>query len=140
MDYLDKLIPLALLAIVAAFLAVLVRRVARDLDTAPRKQEAAKPPPLAVAIARETPPPLKIVPLRMAAPVVVAPVPVLQPDVAAPAVTSAKREFQPETVAPPKKKTPIQTVMNLLNEKDPVAVAFLLHEIFGPPVSKRNSK
>jgi hypothetical protein len=126
MDYLDKVIPLAVLAIAAAFLVMLIRRVGRENDASPRVEAVPKPiEAIAVAVApvvavvpkvdADGPPPIAVRPRR-------------KKDVPTPTVVKALAAPTP---------TSIQTVLGLLREKDSLAVAFVLHEILGPPVSKR---
>jgi hypothetical protein len=113
MEHLDRLIPPAILGVVAAFVLFLLRRTARDKDV--------------TAGSAETP----------------APIPIAQPIVVAVPVAEIKRARQkrrtrtPAVVPIAPVKTPIHTVLGLLKEKDTLAAAFLLREILAPPVSKR---
>ena len=145
MEHLDKLIPLVILGAVGAFLVFLVRRVARDVEVAPRARES-------VARVEVKPEPVQIE-LPIAAPAVVvqevAPVPVLasvadepvapsrQPVALVERQRTKKLKPAPTAVTVIPAETPIEAVLGLLKEKDGLAVAFVLREILAPPVSKR---
>jgi hypothetical protein len=130
MEYLDKIIPLAILGLAAASLIVLVRRVAREKEPAVRVEEP--PVPVEVAPIVETPAIVVAVEPIAMEPVVVAP-PVVVPTEARAKRPSLKKVIPPFVVKP----TPIQTVLGLLKENDSLAAAFVLHEILGPPRSRR---
>jgi hypothetical protein len=116
MEHMDRLIPPAILGVVAAFVLFLLRRTARDKDAAPRIAEAT---PALVPV--ETPS-------------------AISGQVAAVEIkrTRSRRTRTPAVaVQTAPVKTPIHTVLGLLKEKDTLAAAFLLREILAPPVSKR---
>ncbi len=118
MEHLDRLIPLAILGVVATFVLLLLWRTAREKDATQRSGEAL-PAPIAV----DTPQP--------AADAV---------EVAAEEIKSErpkKRRRPAIVVQAAPGKTPIHAVLALLKEKDTLAAAFLLREILAPPVSKR---
>ena len=139
MDYLDKLIPLVILGAVGAFLVFLVRRVARDMDAPPRAAETVapaevKPAPIEIAAIVETP----AVVVPEAVPVMAEPmVAGLPPVIQAPAPVRRRKKPMATVATVIPTETPIQAVLGLLQEKDGLAVAFVLREIFAPPVSKR---
>ena len=164
MDYLDKLIPFAMLGAVAAFVFFLLRRAAWDKDAGNqsedstmrdevRRQAGRVEEPVAVIMGEE--------------PVVVGKQSVSREKSEIPSAATSKREDEnvvaaksvapefphpgPSQSAKPKRKkrapspaapptplpTPIVTVIGLLQEKDSLAAAFLLREILAPPVSRR---
>ena len=132
MEQLDKLIPLAILGAVGAFLVFLVRRVARENEVVPGNEQL-------VAPVEVKPEPVQI-DLSIAA-IVERPPIVVQDAMSLPVVAPVKRrrskQPKPMTVNVTPVETPIQTVLGLLKEKDGLAAAFMLCEIFAPPVSKR---
>jgi hypothetical protein len=114
MEHLDRLIPLAILGVVAALVLFLLWRTAREERATPRSAEVL-PPPIPV----ETPQP--------------APLPAME-------INSGrrKRKRRPAVaIQSAPVHTPTHTVLGLLKEKDALAAAFLLREILAPPVSKR---
>jgi hypothetical protein len=125
MEHLEKLIPLAVLLGVAAFLVMLLRRATRETNV--------------VAAAKE-PEPVVVVVMPQEAPVAVEPAPVETP-------VEAVVEDAPTPIIKPRRpaskrrvragKTPVQSVLAMLHDKDALAKAFLLREILAPPVSRR---
>jgi hypothetical protein len=126
MEHLDRLIPLAVLFVVAAILIALLRRATRETTegTEPRREVALRPTP-AVVVAPKIEPAPAPAPSQTAAP------PLKPPKQARPTPTGVP-------AAPP--KTPIHRVLDLVQEKDALVTAFLLGEILGAPVSKRSTK
>src|SRR5438874_2714285 len=109
MEHLDKLIPLAILGVVGAFLVFLVRRVARTPDAAPQTEVA---PQAAVRV-----------PETSAAPAVVenvvtATLAVPEPEMPSPTqVLRTKRKKAPvPSISSPTVQTPIVTVLDLLKK------------------------
>ncbi len=134
MEHLEKLIPLAVLLGVAAFLVGLLRRLARENTVVdPRRELVVKPTPVLVDRPKEG--------IRVAARPVepaAAPVPLaIEPKPAAPPPKRRKRAEPKPVVPATPTKSPIQSVLGLLQEKDTLVTAFLLREILGPPVSKQ---
>jgi hypothetical protein len=115
MEHLDRLIPLAILGVVAAFVLFLLRRSAREKDVMPRSVDAR---------------------IETAAPISVAQ-PILVDVVEIKSERPKKERAPAVTVQAAPAQTPIHTVLGLLKEKDTLAAAFLLREILAPPVSKR---
>jgi hypothetical protein len=147
-EHLDKLIPLVILAAVGALLVFLVRRVARDADAAPRAEETVarvevKSPPVPItaiveapaAVVPEVAPKLVVGPMAAEPATVVPAAASIQP--AAPVRRLRRKQPMPTAVQVAPAETPIQTVLGLLREKDGLAIALVLREIFAPPVSKR---
>jgi hypothetical protein len=135
MEYLDKLIPLAVLGAVGAFLLFVLRRVTREQDVAPRSAELtmrveAKPKPV-IAVAQEK----KQIASEALAKREDEKVAVASSVIPMPAERPKKKKRTPSVVVPA--EMPIQTVLGLLKDKDTLAAAFLLREILAPPVSKR---
>ena len=164
MDYLDNLIPFAILGAVGAFVFFLLRRAERDKDAGNRSEDSTmrdemrpEPGKLEQSIAGMGEEPV----------VAVVQESVLQDESAVPSRATSKSEdenavatnsvafeFPPQGTAtrkkPTRKKraptpvvgtpsvpTPIVSVLGLLKEKNSLAVAFLLREILAPPVSRR---
>ena len=119
MEPLERLIPLAMLGTIAAFVVFLIRR---------GRHERA---PL-VLVHEETKQTVASSPIPGARGLEV--VAVVAPPIAN--VTPAQTP-SPAIEPAPSGRTAIQTVVELLQDKDAVAVGFLLSEIFGPPVSRR---
>jgi hypothetical protein len=130
MEHFEKLIPLAVLMGVAAFLVALLRRATRENSVVePWREVAVKPAAVAVEARKEE--------IRRAIPPV------------EPAAAPKPVRIEPKAAAPPKRakpklvieaaptKTPIHGVLDLLRQKDTLVTAFLLREILGPPVSRR---
>ncbi len=115
MDHLDKLIPLAILGVVAVFFVALLRRATRT-ELARPAVPIAEPMPVVEPKAVVTPPPLVVAPAkpkkRKRAPII-------------PAATSSP---------PP---TTIHKVLGMLKDKDALATAFLLREILDQPTARR---
>jgi hypothetical protein len=126
MEHLEKLIPLAVLLGVAAFLLMLLRRATRETIVV---EVAKEPEPIAVEPVPPPEAPVVIEPARVEIPVEavaeVAPSPISEPLRSGP-----KKRVRPN-------KTPVQSVLAMLHDKDALAKAFLLREILGPPVSRR---
>ena len=115
MEHLDRLIPLFILAAIGVFVLIVLCRSPRQTATTQHPAE----PLSAIAVAQ---------------PAVVA--------VEVPAVKirrkKLKRKRVPAVVGPAAlPRTPIDTVLGLLRDKDTLAAAFLLREILAPPVSRR---
>ena len=126
MEHLDKLIPLAILGLIGVVAVFLIRRVARERDAAMHPGDQ----PIHV----------EAQPVKTAEPVAVVPepIPVAAASEPAAAVTVGnRRKRAPTPVAAPTPPTPVVNVMDLLQNKDALAAAFLLREILAPPVSKR---
>ena len=146
MEYLDKLIPLLILGGVGAFLVFLVRRVAREMDAVPRAEETVapvemKPEPVlietpTVMVEQEVAPLPTVAPMS-AEPATVVPAAAASIQPAAPARRLRRKQPMPTAVQAAPAETPIQAVLGLLREKDGLAIALVLREIFAPPVSKR---
>ena len=66
--------------------------------------------------------------------VVTEPPPFVEPVTPVERPRRVKRKAVPAIIAP---ATTMGTVLDLLKDKDALAVALVLHEILGPPVSKR---
>ena len=115
MDYLDKLIPFSVLIAVGAFLLYILRLAMREQnaqwhDRAPRKSAViVEPPELAPTVEENRTP--------------------------APPAPQGIPRAEPKPKEPA--KMPIHAVLDLLKEKDSLAVAFLLREILDKPVSRR---
>jgi hypothetical protein len=115
MENLDRLIPLAILAVLGICVLILLRRSPREKDA---KLSAAEPLPA---------------------------IPVAQPAAVAMEVPAAKikrkkpirRRVPAVTAQSVQRQMPVQTVLGLLKDKDTLAAAFLLREILAPPVSQR---
>jgi hypothetical protein len=139
MDYLEKLIPLAVLGAVAAFLVVVLRRAAREQVDAPPANEL----PIRVGqVAVKTPKPVVVYEKQeVLIPAVMKRedemIAVAIPVIAEKARPKRKKQTPPAVVTVIPAATPIETVLGLLKEKDTLAAAFLLREILAPPVSKR---
>lgn len=122
MNHLDKLIPLVTLLSVAAFLLFLLRRAARSKElTTWQESVPVNPQPVpVVALPQE----------EIRVPVV--------PTAAEKRAARKKRTPTPavEATSP----TPIDAALGLLKEKDALVTAFLLREILGPPVSRRQAR
>jgi hypothetical protein len=116
MDHLDKLIPLAVLLIIGAFLLLVLRRAAREAKAA------------ADLAARAISVPEPVLP-----PAVVAEVPAT-PTVEKP--RKKRRRPQPVAASLPN-QNPVTTVLDLLRDKDALVKAFLLREILDKPVALR---
>ena len=134
MEYLNKLIPLAIFGILAAFLIALARRAARETEPTPRVEESAS------EAAREAI--SESVPVREEPIVVVAvvPAPVEMPPIVEVIAPVRQRRPPKAKVAPApviSAATPIQTVLGLLKEMDTLLAAMILQEILGPPASNR---
>jgi hypothetical protein len=119
MDIGDKLIPLLGLAGVGAFLLFLLRLAKNEQAAPPRIESAVEKAPIATPVS-----------VPVATPVVVNAPP---PEVAAPAAGPPA----PIVIAKKTPSSPVHAVIELLKKKDSLTTAFLLHEILGPPVSKR---
>lgn len=129
MEPLDKLIPLAILGAVGAFLVFLVRRAIRQESAASSAEVPAVVEPIQVeALA------VVVTPQPVAVEAEVKPNEVIVESIVR--KRRLKKALLPLVAAPP--QTPIVTVLELLKQKDSLAAAFLLHEILAPPVSKRN--
>jgi hypothetical protein len=114
MEHLDRLIPLFILGAIGAFVLILLRRSPRQTAATQRLAEPASAVSVAQPAAVVEVPAGKIKRKKM------------------------KRKRVPAVVgpaAPP--RTPIDTVLGLLRDKDTLAAAFLLREILAPPVSQR---
>jgi hypothetical protein len=165
MDYLDKLIPFAILGAVAAFVFFLLRRAVRDKDAGNRSEDSTmrdevRPEPgkvkqssagmgeepVVVVVKESGPQEKSALTLRATS---------KREDENAVAANSVAIEFPPQGTATskkPKRKrraptpvvgtpsvpTPIVSVLGLLKEKNSLAAAFLLREILAPPVSRRH--
>jgi hypothetical protein len=138
MNHLDKLIPLAVLGIAAAFLVILIRRVAREKEAAPRVEVTTTPTVEVPAVVIRVEPVVTVVAEPVADVELVVPPPVIVQADARPKRRSTKVMPTPVLVKPMPRQTPIQTVLGLLKEKDSLAAAFVLHEILGRPVSMRH--
>jgi hypothetical protein len=114
MDHLDKLIPLAVLLIIGAFLLLVLRRAAREAKAA-------------ADLAAQT------IPAPVVAPAVVVAVPETPP-VEKP--RKKRRPPQPVAASLPS-QGPVTTVLDLLRDKDALVKAFLLREILDKPVALR---
>ena len=165
MDHLDKLIPLAILGAVGAFVFFLLRRAARDKDAGDRSEDSTvraevRPQPgkldqsvavvgeaPVVAVVQESgPPEERAVPLSetlkredeyaVTANSDTAQLP-LEVTVSSKKSNRKKRAPTP-VVGTPSVPTPIVSVIGLLKEKNSLAAAFLLREILAPPVSRRH--
>jgi hypothetical protein len=139
MDYLEKLIPLAVLAAVAAFLLVVLRRAAREQVDAPPAKES---PILFEQAAMKTPEPAVVHEKQeVLIPTVMKredeTIAVTTPVIAENTRPKKKKRTLPAVVTVIPAATPIETVLDLLKEKDTLAAALVLHEILGQPVSKR---
>jgi hypothetical protein len=164
MNHLDKLIPLAILGVVGAFMFFLLRRAARDKDAGNRSEDSTmrdevRPQPgkldqsvavlgeePVVAVVQESGPqeesafPSRATSERedeyaVAANSVTAQLP-LEVTATSKKPTRKKRAPTP-VVGTPCVPTPIVSVMGLLKGKNSLAAAFLLREILAPPVSRR---
>jgi hypothetical protein len=165
MDYLDKLIPFAILGAVCAFVFFLLRRAAQDKDAGNRSDDSAMrdevwPQPVRVeqpvAVMGEQP---VVVVVQESFPKQNSAFPLgatsKREDENAVAANSVTAEFSPlgtATSKKPKRKkraptpivgtpsvpTPIVSVIGLLKEKNSLAAALLLREILAPPVSRRH--
>ena len=165
MNHLDKLIPLAILGAVGAFVFFLLRRAARDKDAGDRSEDSTvraevRPQPgkldqsvavvgkaPVVAVVQESgPPEERAVPLSetlkredeyaVTANSDTAQLP-LEVTVSSKKSNRKKRAPTP-VVGTPSVPTPIVSVIGLLKEKNSLAAAFLLREILAPPVSRRH--
>jgi hypothetical protein len=165
MNHLDKLILLAILGAVGAFVFLLLRRAARDKDSRNRPKDATmrdvvRPQPgkldQSVAVLGEEPVVAVVqesgsreesaVPLRatskredkdaVAANSVTAQLP---PQGTATSKKPKRKKRAPTpVVGTPSAPTPIVSVMGLLEGENSLATAFLLREILAPPVSRRH--
>ena len=119
MEYLEKLMALAILGGVGALLIFLLRR-ARAKDNAAQAEEVRKNVETPAVVVEKPP---VVVTASAPAPIV---------NVKAAENRRAKTRRKKATAAPPLVK-----VMGLLKEKDALVAAFLLREILAPPVSRR---
>jgi hypothetical protein len=143
MEPLNKLLLLAVLGAVAALLVFLLRQAFRESSTSTAQPERVESKPV------DTEPPIEMKreePVVAMTPQPAATIPeepiALTPAIPVVAARSRpvrrKRKPAPATAAAlPSEATPIGTVLELLKRKDSLPAAFLLREIFGPPVSKR---
>ncbi|HZZ82552.1 MAG TPA: hypothetical protein VFE62_28900 [Gemmataceae bacterium] len=117
MEHLERIVPLAMLATIAAFVLILIRRGWRE-------DASARPVSMATMLQP------KVKPITR----VVEPVPVQQ--VATDPAPVSARQPAPAVAAQPA-TMPIHGVLALLQRKDTLITGFLLSEILGPPVSQR---
>ena len=139
MDFLDKVVPLAVLGTVAALVVFLMRRNAQKMDFAPRSTDSPMP-------VKTQPEPAKIDESnakRLEPALVVAPQPVTLPPTAPQRlIRPAKRKRPPVPgLASPLQHppTPIAKAIELLQDKDSLVAVFLLREILAPPLSRRQN-
>lgn len=123
MDHTDKLLPLLVLGVLCAILLVLLRRGSRERPAVSVINSTMN----AMAgeeVRREAGPAPAVAVLAIAA--------------AAAVVEQKPRRAKPlpAPVSPPSPST-IDTVLGLLHDRQSLAAAFLLREIFAPPVSRR---
>lgn len=119
MEFLEQLILLAVLGVVAGVVFFLLRQGQREIDLSTSTADAPSPP---VADAP-------------ALPIVVQPVAIDKS-------TSRKRKRRvvenPSLTLPARSETsPIANVLAMLKEKNALTTAFILQEILGPPLAKR---
>jgi hypothetical protein len=118
MDPIDKLLPLLILGVLGTILLVLLRRTAREKSAESVRQEAPKP---VVVVATE------VAPREDRTPPVIIVKEAVKP----------KRERMQPLPAPTAPPATIDTVLGMLRDQQTLAAAFLLREVFAPPVSRR---
>src|SRR3954447_8161648 len=112
MEHMERLLPLAILAALAMFVMILIRRGWREHANSRPLVSATAPRPEVKAVVESAPASMQ---------------PTNQPTSVTPAAVVCE---QPT-------RTPVHQVLALLQEKDAVAMGFVLSEILGPPVSRR---
>jgi hypothetical protein len=165
MDYVDKLIPFAILGAVAAFVFFLLRRATQDRAVGNRSEDsrmldevrpeprnveqpivAMGQKPVVIAMRESSPQQKSAIPLGGASTrddedEVPANSETAEPPPQGPMTTKRpkrKKRAPTPVVAPPTAPMSIVTVFGLLKEKNSLAAAFLLHEILAPPVARRH--
>lgn len=124
MDNIEQTIPFVVLLAVGALLLVLVRRTSTLNDALVSPSPEIEPED-------ERPETLPLPANVTAAPTLA---------VESPTITlngRRKPRKKREAASKPAEATPIETVVGLLKQKNTLAAAFLLREIFAPPVSRR---
>jgi hypothetical protein len=125
MDSIDKLLPLLILGVLGAILLVLLRRTAREKPTVSARAVAPKPVAAEVAPTQDRQVPVALV--KDACEAEAAP--------SAAVKRKAKGKEMLPTPAPP--ASTIAAVLGLLQNQQTLATAFVLREVFAPPVSRR---
>ena len=137
-QHLDKLIGFAILVTVGIFVFFVLRRHAQQKDALARADE---PLPLVETPVVEN---LVVVLEAPAAPIVAEPVVVADPAPIVPpeeiAIVAPPPAPMPPRQPKPKGPTPMDAALELLKNKDTRALALVLTEILGPPVSRRKRR